>query len=253
VTTTQTAPIAHQARRRGPGSGLLFAFGLVLALAAIGSSTMTIVGLWWLRSATTTTDLGAASTVSVRQSCGSVTIRGADVSDVQLTLKTWSTFHKPQLTTTRSTTGTLLVEVHCRSFEFGGISGTANLTLVVPRATTLDASSSGGSVHLTGETGAVTAHSSAGSVRGDSLGSATVKASSSAGSVNLSFVTAPTTVDASSSAGSVSIEVPDDGTAYAVDAHASAGSTHVGIATNPNSTRSIHATSSAGSVHVAWN
>ena len=59
-------------------------------------------------------------------------------------------------------------------------------------------------------------------------------------------------VDAASSAGSVSVAVPDDGTAYAVNAHSSAGSTHVDIATDPKSKRTIKATSSADGVRVLW-
>ena len=77
-------------------------------------------------------------------------------------------------------------------------------------------------------------------------------ASSSAGGVHLTFATAPITVDASSSAGSVSVAVPDDGTAYAVDAHSSAATAHVDLATNPKSPNRIKAHSSAGSVRVEW-
>jgi hypothetical protein len=254
-TTTAPAPGAPAAaptpRRRGPGSGLLLLIGLVLALAAITSGTLTVVGLWWLRSDTTTTDLGAASTLRVRQSCGNVTVREAAVDRIVLTSKRWMTLTKPTVTTGRSG-DTMNVTARCPSFTLGGFSGSVSLTLVVPRGTSIDANASAGSINLTSVSGTITAHSSAGSVQGEDLRSATVNASSSAGSVHLSFSSAPTTVDVSSSAGSVSVEVPDDGTAYAVDAHASAGSTHVGIATDPNSARRISAQSSAGSVSIQW-
>jgi DUF4097 and DUF4098 domain-containing protein YvlB len=142
--------------------------------------------------------------------------------------------------------------VHCPAFTPGGISGSAALRLVVPPGTTLDLDSNDGGIHLVGVSGKVTAHSSAGSVRAEDLRSTTVTASSSAGGVHLSFSTAPTTVDASSSAGSVSVTVPDDGTTYAVDAHSSAGTAHVDLATNPKSPNRIKAQSSAGSVRVEW-
>jgi hypothetical protein len=237
-------------RRRGPGSGLLLVFGLLLALAAIGSGTLSLAGLWWLRSDTTTTDLGAASTVRVRQSCGNATVTERTGDHVTLTSKRWMTLREPTVKTTTSSDGTISVSADCHGFV--GFSGSVSLRLVVPPGTTLDVDASAGSVHLVSASGPITAHSSAGSVQGEDLKSPSVQASSSAGSVRLSFSTAPTTVDASSSAGSVSVAVPDDGTTYAVDAHTSAGSTRVGIATDPAALRHVRAVSSAGNVRVDY-
>jgi len=255
VSTTLDAPpgtpSALPTRQPGPGSGLLLAVGLVLAALCILSGTTTLVSLLWLRSQTSHLDLASASTVHVRQSCGGMTVTEGTAGTVGLTSKLWMTFNKPKVKTSR-TGSTLNISVHCPAFTPGGFSGSAALRIAVPPGTALDLDSSDGGIRLVGVSGRVTAHSSAGSVRAEDLTSATVTASSSAGGVHLTFAGAPTTVDASSSAGSVSVAVPDDGTAYAVDAHSSASGTHVDLATNPKSTRHIKAHSSAGSVRVLW-
>jgi Putative adhesin len=249
---SQGAPIAtREPRHRGPGSGLLLAVALALVLAAIASATFSLIGLWWLRSDTTTTDLGVATALRVRQSCGSVTIREGSSNHIVLTSKRWMALKKPTLTTSRSG-ATVDVSGGCPGFALGGTSGSLALTLVVPHGSVIDVSSADGGVHLVGLSGRITADASDGSIRADDLTAATVTATSSDGSVHLSFASDPDAVEASSSDGSVSIAVPDDGTSYAVDAHSSDGSAHVGIATDPKATRSIRAHSSDGSVTVSW-
>jgi hypothetical protein len=255
--TTMTTTPASASRTRGPGSSLLLGLGLVLAVLAIASGTYDVVGLWWLRSDTTTTDLGQANTLRVRQDCGDVTVRQGTGDRVILTSKRWMALSKPTVSVQGESvdgpnaSSTLSVTGKCPSFG-GGFNGSLALTFVVPAGTTLDVSSSGGNVHLLSVDGSVTAHSSAGSVRGEDLHATSIVASSSAGDVSLSFAGDPTTVDASSSAGSVRVEVPKDGTAYALNASTSAGRTFIGIATDPNSSRHIRAKSSAGNVDVDW-
>jgi hypothetical protein len=249
--TLSPAPAPAGERKAGPGSRLVLVLSLILALLAIGSGTATLVSLLWLRSQTTHTELAAASHLRVRQSCGAITVRAGGAGTIDLTSKVWKTFGGPRVTT-RLSGDTLSVDVHCPAYTVGGISGSSSLTLLVPAGTALDVASDGGSVHLVGVSGTVVAHSSAGSVRGEGLKSASVRATSSAGGVHLDFAAPPSAVVAQSSAGSVSVSVPDDGTTYAVDAHSSAGSTHVGIATDPKSTRTIKATSSAGGVSIDW-
>ena len=74
--------------------------------------------------------------------------------------------------------------------------------------------------------------------------------SRSLGSVTLAFVAPPTDVTARSSAGAVRVEVPDDGTAYRVDAYSSISEASVGVPRDPLSAHRITASSSAGSVTV---
>ena len=61
-------------------------------------------------------------------------------------------------------------------------------------------------------------------------------------------VSNPQDLTVSTSAGSVDVEVPDE--VYRVDAHASAGSAHVEVRTDPDATRRITASTSAGSIRI---
>jgi hypothetical protein len=198
---------------------------------------------------------------------GSVTVRAADVERVTVVRRLDRGFRKPSYAASVQgdrlvLTGScpLIVNQWCK----------VSYTVEVPAATTvtvsassggvnvsgidggLDLSSSAGGVTVTDVGGTVRVHSSAGSVHGEQLRSTDVDASSSAGSVKLSFRVAPDTVVAHSSAGSVDVELPDDATAYKVDASSSAGSENVDVRTDPTSDRTITASSSAGSVHVHY-
>jgi hypothetical protein len=84
------------------------------------------------------------------------------------------------------------------------------------------------------------------------LTSSAVQAESSGGGVHLSFVQPPTNVDVTSSGGSVTVDLPDTGDFYRVDASASGGSVRNGVRTDPSSARVIHATSSGGGVRVDY-
>lgn len=118
-----------------------------------------------------------------------------------------------------------------------GLEGSANLE------------SSAGTVRVEDHDGDLVAHSSAGGVVVDGLRADTAKITSSAGSVEVHAATAPTSLDAESSAGRVVVTLPDDET-YDVEADTSAGSTNVGVATDPSSQYKIRAFSSAGAVTV---
>jgi hypothetical protein len=127
-----------------------------------------------------------------------------------------------------------------------------HVRVVVPPSTEVHAESSAASVRAVGLTGTVDLSSSAGSVEGTALKSPDVTASSSAGSTRLSFAVAPTRVQVSSSAGSVEVLVPRGPEAYLVDAGSSAGSSDVAVRADPAASRSIDASSSAGSVRVGY-
>ncbi|HTY72015.1 MAG TPA: DUF4097 family beta strand repeat-containing protein [Actinomycetes bacterium] len=251
ATLTPPAPAGRPPRQHGPGAPLVVLAGLLLAVLAIASGSLTLASLLWLRSQTTHESLAAAGTVEVHQPCGGIRVTEGPQTSISLTTKSWMTFDRPTVTADR-VGGRLVVRSHCSALTLGGISGSTSVALVVPAGTALDLSSSGGGIDLVGVSGTVVAHSSAGGVFGDGLRAASVTASSSAGSLDLRFSAPPSTVTATSSAGSVTVAVPDDGTAYAVDAHSSAGSATVDIATDPKAARSITAQSSAGSVHVGW-
>jgi hypothetical protein len=82
--------------------------------------------------------------------------------------------------------------------------------------------------------------------------SARVQAESTAGQVTVSNLVPPEQVTARSTAGRVVVEVPDDGTAYQVEAQATSGPGDVDVLTDPQSPRRIVADSSAGAVEVRY-
>jgi hypothetical protein len=77
-----------------------------------------------------------------------------------------------------------------------------------------------------------------------------VRASTSDGSVHLSFLSPPTAVRVSSSDGSVLVDVPHDGTAYRVDVNTSDGSRTVDVPTDPSSYRHVAVSTQDGSVRI---
>jgi DUF4097 and DUF4098 domain-containing protein YvlB len=91
-----------------------------------------------------------------------------------------------------------------------------------------------------------------GSVVATELRSASVVADSDNGSVELSFVRPPEQVQATTDNGEVTVVVPDDGTAYALDMGTDNGSTAASIRTDPGSSRSIVARSDNGDILVTY-
>jgi len=117
----------------------------------------------------------------------------------------------------------------------------------------LDLHSSNGRVEARGSgTGTVRLHSDNGNVVGLDLRARTVDAHSDNGDVDLTFAAAPGDVKATSDNGDVTIEVPDDGTSYAVDTGSANGSTAAPVRTDPDSDRRIVARSGNGSVLVTY-
>lgn len=117
----------------------------------------------------------------------------------------------------------------------------------------LDVRSENGGITVRGSgRGIVRLRSDNGSVSGTDLRAVEVDAHSDNGRVELSFLEPPTTVEATSSNGDVTVEVPDDGTAYAVDTGSANGSGAAAIRTDPDSTRRIRVASDNGDVLIAY-
>lgn len=151
-----------------------------------------------------------------------------------------------------------------------GLGCTGDVRLVVPRGTTVRVHGSDGHLSLRGLTGTVDAetadagidvsdvtgalqlHTSDGSITGTGVRSSAVQATTSDGSVQLNFSSAPTDVRALSSDGSVEVLVPRDGNPWRVDATTSDGSRAVDVATDPSADRRIQVHTSDGSVHIGY-
>jgi Putative adhesin len=114
----------------------------------------------------------------------------------------------------------------------------------------IDLSTSDGSINASNLTGTVKLHTDDGSMTATDLRSDEVEATTSDGSVRLSFAVAPSAVTADTSDGSVEVVVPSDGTAYHVTATTSDGHKDVSVPTDPSSAHRIQVSTSDGSIRV---
>jgi DUF4097 and DUF4098 domain-containing protein YvlB len=242
--------------------------GLVLAISAIALAATNATSLLWLRSEDSTRTFPATGSVVVESGCGSITIQAGGPGTVQLRSHVSWSFDKPTVTTTTDRV-TTRVTVDCAGFAFG-TGNTADVTVTVPATEDVSISSADGDAQVFGITGTVTASSSAGdvnvadlsgratldssagSIDAKRLASAQVTARSSAGDVVLAFASPPQKVTASSSAGAVRVLLPHASVAYRVTVQSTAGSTSVSVPTDPTSSRSIDASSTADDVEVGY-
>ncbi len=116
----------------------------------------------------------------------------------------------------------------------------------------LDLSSSGGGITVNGGSGRQHLDSSGGSVNAKGIDATVVNASSSGGGVHLSFTAPPNDVTADSSGGGIRIDLPNSTVAYRVEASSSGGSTHTAIRIDPASAHLIRAHSSGGGVTISY-
>jgi hypothetical protein len=141
--------------------------------------------------------------------------------------------------------------------KISGISADINATSSAGNVTILDSTgsmvlrSSAGDISFTRVGGSIDASSSAGTVTGKGLRANTVNARSSASKVRLEFNEAPLNVKATSSADSVLIALPRGSETYKVSARAE-GNPKIEVRTDPSSSRTVAAKSTAGGVRVIY-
>ncbi len=193
---------------------------------------------------------------------GNVDVTGGNQSSVSVTERATYRGKMPQ-TTHRTSGGTLTLDSNCPANETCGVG----YQVEVPAAMTVTVSTGAGEIRLTGLAGQVTAHTNAGdinlsalsgpievtdhagSIHGQRLSSPRATLSTSAGAVDASFSAAPAALTATVTVGSVTLHVPG-GISYAVEAHSSVGSTHIGVPQARTSPHSITAHTTTGSVTV---
>ena len=112
----------------------------------------------------------------------------------------------------------------------------------------VDLGTGAGEIRLRALGGPVRLDTGAGRIKGVGLAGPEVEASTSSGTIDLSFTAMPEKVDASTSAGSILLSLP--GGPYRVDARTGAGPTEIGVPTDPDASRTIRARSSAGGVMI---
>lgn len=112
----------------------------------------------------------------------------------------------------------------------------------------VSAESNAGNIDVAGASGPLTLDSDAGDISATGLTGAMVDATSSAGSIELRFDTAPQQVVARTSAGDLDVTVPRDAAGYQVTADTSSGDPVIDVVQDPASARTIDLDTSAGDI-----
>jgi hypothetical protein len=267
TTTSPPAPTRPVAPRPDGGArGSLRILAVGLSVLMVGWGAFALASLLARATEHRSATYAGVRAIDVDLAFESVQIVGeADATSVSMTRSyTWS-LARP--TISNRLDGDLLSISSSCPFSVGlGCSG--HVRLVVPKdlevrvhgsdgSMTLrdldgpvDAATSDGSINASTLTGQLKLHSSDGSVNATELRSAKVDATTSDGSVRLSFDAAPATVTAHTSDGSIEVVVPSDGTAYDVTATTSDGSRQVKVPTDPGSARRMQLSTSDGSIRV---
>jgi hypothetical protein len=165
--------------------------------------------------------------------------------------------------------GTLVLRGDCPVF-FSNFCNVA-YTVQVPAGVSVHARTENDDVVVTGVDGPIDARSGNGAVRveggaapylklgsdngtveADGVRAEEVDASSGNGDVDLTLLVAPSTVRARSDNGDVDVVVPDDPTAYLVEASSDNGSRSVAVRTDPDATRRLVLRSGNGDVTVRY-
>jgi hypothetical protein len=144
--------------------------------------------------------------------------------------------------------GRLELDASCSAFTLNWCN--VAYRIEVPAGIAVRIQTDSGDVHLADLTGEVALHADSGDVSASGLRSATVDASADSGDVHLSFAAAPGSVDASANSGDVEVTVPNDATAYRVDAGADSGSVDNRLHVDSASARTITAHADSGDVRL---
>jgi hypothetical protein len=237
--------------------GLLLFMALLIGFVLLGGR------LLQKKLNTTRTFAGAAHHLVVRLDVGSVTVTGRAGDDTVVHRTLTYGFRKP-LAKDRATADGVHIDGACPSYSLAACR--LSYKIEVPLDDVVDVRTKAGSVQVRALTGAVTLSTTAGSlsvtdleghvdlattagsIKGTALRTLDVRAHTSAGSVSLRFGVAPNNVDVSTSAGSVFVDLVD--AVYKVDATTGAGSTNIDVRTDADATRTVKASTSAGSIRI---
>jgi hypothetical protein len=144
--------------------------------------------------------------------------------------------------------GRLQLDAKCSNFTLNWCN--VAYRIEVPAGITVRIRADSGDVRVADITGDLTVHSDSGNVSASGLRSATVTAGSDSADVRLAFVAPPQAVQVSADSGDVEITVPDDGTAYRVDASTDSGSVDNQLHVDSAAERTISARADSGDVRL---
>jgi hypothetical protein len=267
MTTTLTAPAPPPTGDQDSGARTAVRIlVVVVALALVGYGAVAVASLLARGDGARHATYVGVRTLRLDLSFESVDVVGSSTATgVTMTRSFHWSLARPDISAHLSG-DTLSVSSHCPWSP--GIPCTGHVRLVVPSATQLvggssdghltvrrvtsamNLSSSDGGIEVHGATGLLRLDTSDGGISATGLHTGNVRASTSDGSVHLSFLAPPTAVRVTSSDGSVLVDVPHDLTVYHVVVSTKGGSRTVDVPTDPASDRHIAVTTSDGSVRV---
>lgn len=226
---------------------LLRAAGILAVVLAVAGSTWGVASSFARSVEETTTSLGTPQVIVVDSEVGRVEVVRT-TGEAEVTTRAEGTWGAPASSVERLGERVLLTS-RCDEVR---ILGDCRITyeLSVPDGVDLELRTDAGEIEVTGVDGDIRAETSAGEVDLAELRSERVVARTSTGQVRAEFTVPPRDVEARTDIGAVDVEVPDDGTAYAVDASVEIGEPTVEVPVDSSAERRIVATASIGDVTV---
>lgn len=256
-------------RRRGARIGAWLLVALAILLVGLGAVALTGRATFDLGATTTSTDTYPGVTdvhLSLDNADVEVVVGGTDVV-VESRIRTGA-LNAQSGADVRGET--LVLSLDCPVLDWLVFRSTCggDYAIRVPPGTTIDGSTDNGDLRLRGvdgavdvatrngridlaaTTGPVRVRTANGRITGTSLQSSDVVASTSNGSVELGFVTAPNAVTVDTSNGPIEIVVPADGDGWQIEPRTSNGGVSTDVPIDDDAGRRLTLTTSNGSITV---
>lgn len=210
---------------------------------------------------------GPVDELQIHAGGGDVMLMPARGSNVEIDSRTRGSLHTPQLDV-EALGSDVNVSGGCDEVSFGHCEAT--LLVRVPRGTAVIVETSSGDLSANGLDGNVTLHtasgdvfahnlsgrldldSASGDVDGSALRSATVRAHTGSGDVDLHFANPPDTAEADTGSGDVRIAVPRGPETYNVDVDAGSGTDDNDLVPDPASRRLLRADTGSGDIEITY-
>jgi hypothetical protein len=236
--------------RSTPGRLVVVAIGVPLMLAAMAWGSFRLIGVLARTSQHHHVSYAySGGTLSLNVGDGNVQIRAGDTSRVDVSYTEHYELKRPTVRGSSTASGITLTS-HCPGGFFKQ-DCSVNFVITVPRAAALELRVGEGSLNLQGISSTVVAHTGDGSIDGTDLTSKSVAATVGDGSLHLEWAIGPTRVTSSVGDGSVDITVPRGSGPYAIQ-HSGAGSSDIGVATDPAAASTMDLHAGDGSIHVGY-
>jgi DUF4097 and DUF4098 domain-containing protein YvlB len=269
--TPPTPPARHPAVAEASWLPVVRILAVIVVAVMLLVGTVAVVSSMFTRKHTETRTFGGTvSAVEITEDVGDVRVRELSPGDPATVTATITKSFEEASWSADLRDGTLVVDGECRDDGFSFWNCSVDLTVAVPAGVPVQVSSSTGDITVAGAfsdvdagtatgdvlvqraTGPVRIRTNTGDVRSLAMMSRVVTAETDTGDVRLIFETSPENVTTRTNTGDVTVLVPENATAYHVDAEAGTGDTTVEVANVPSSPNKIVAETDTGDVRVAY-